>query len=165
MTKEEYKELFRKTEGKLFGYKNIENDIEAIEIEIENIKNDYIGCGAISYEEKTGPTYNISRVVENEVIKKEQRINYLEYRKKQKEIEKRKIDIAINNFTLEQKELFEVLYMSNKKKVPRYEILDKMHISKNTYYELRESLVGSAISSINPDILEKEIFSNFKNVK
>ena len=163
MTKEEYSELFRKTEGKLFDYKRIKSAIEKIELDIEEIKNEYIGCGAIGYEERTGPTYNISRLVENEVIKKEQRINYLEYRKRQKEIEKRKIQIAINNFTLEQKELFDILYMSNRKRVPRYEILDKMHISKTTYYELRESLVRSAINSIYPDILERELFNNFTN--
>ena len=91
MTKEEYNELFRKTEGKLFDYKNIKNEIEAIDLEIEDIKNDYIGCGAISYEERTGPTYNISRSVENEVIKKEERINYLQYAKKKKEIKMKKI--------------------------------------------------------------------------
>ena len=51
--------------------------------------------------------------------------------------------------------------MSNKKKVPRHEILDKMHISKTTYYELRESLVRSAISSMYPDILERELFKSF----
>ena len=73
MTKEEYNEIFRKTEGKLFDYKNIKNEIEAIELEIENIKNDYRGCGSISHEESTGPTFNISRSVENEVLKKEER--------------------------------------------------------------------------------------------
>ena len=51
--------------------------------------------------------------------------------------------------------------MSNKKKVPRHEILDRMHISKTTYYELRESLVRSAISSMHPDILERELFKSF----
>ena len=161
MTKEEYNELFRKTEGKLFDYKNIKNEIEAIELEIENIKNDYRGCGAISYEERTGPTYNISRSVENEVIKKEERINYLQYVKKKKEIKMKKIEIAINNFNIEQKELFKLLYMSDKKKVPRYEILEAMHISKTTYYELRESLVRSAISSMYPDILERELYKSF----
>ena len=163
MTKEEYNELFRKTEGKLFDYKNIKNEIEAIDLEIEDIKNDYIGCGAISYEERTGPTYNISRSVENEVIKKEERITYLQYAKKKKEIKMKKIEIAINNFNIEQKELFNILYMSNKKKVPRYEILEAMHISKSTYYELRESLVKSAISSIYPEVLEKELYNSFAN--
>lgn len=161
MTKEEYNELFRKTEGKLFDYKNMKNEIEAIDLEIENIKNDYRGCGAISYEERTGLTYNISRSVENEVIKKEERINYLQYAKKKKEIKMKKIEIAINNFNIEQKELFNILYMSNKKKVTRYEILEAMHISKSTYYELRESLVKSAISSMYPDILERELYKSF----
>ena len=165
MTKEEYNEIFRKTEGNLFYIKikdsDIKNKYEILKILRQNIKNDYRGCGSISYEERTGPTFNISRSVENEVIKKEERINYLEYIKKKKEIKKKKIEIAINNFSIEQKELFNVLYMSNKKKVPRHEILDKMHISKTTYYELRESLVRSAISSMYPDILERELFKSF----
>ena len=33
MTKEEYSELFRKTEGKLFDYKRIKSAIEKIELE------------------------------------------------------------------------------------------------------------------------------------
>ena len=103
--------------------------------------------------------------VENEVIKKEQRINYLEYKKREKEIEKRRIEIAINNFTLEQRELFNILYMSNKKRVSRKEVLDKMHISKNTYYELRRMLVESAMNSIYPEILEKELYKNLATVQ
>ena len=79
MEKKEYEELFRKVEGKLFGYKKLEGIIEKITLDIEEVKNNYRGCGAIRYEERNGATYNISRTVENEVIKKEQRINYLEY--------------------------------------------------------------------------------------
>ena len=87
MTKEEFDKLYKKTEGKLFSYKKIIDDIEIIDLEIAKANNDYVGCSGITYnEEKTGKTYNISNSVEQEIIRKEERINYLEYRKRELEI-------------------------------------------------------------------------------
>ena len=71
------KKLFRETEGRLHNYKYLEIQIRSLELDIEQIKNDYRGCGAISYDERTGVTYNINRSVENEVIAKEKRIGKL----------------------------------------------------------------------------------------
>ena len=62
------KELFKKVEGRLYNYKNLELQINNLELDIEQEKNDYRGCGSRSYDERTGLTYNISRTVENEVI-------------------------------------------------------------------------------------------------
>ena len=89
------KKLFRETEGRLHNYKYLEIQIKSLELDIEQIKNDYRGCGAISYEEKTGVTYNINRTVENEVIAKEKRIGMLMQAKLEKEIEKKKIENAL----------------------------------------------------------------------
>ena len=77
MTKEEKNKLFREVEARLHNYKNLKIQINNLELDIEREKNDYRGCGAISYEEKTGVTYNINRTVENEVISKEKRLNKL----------------------------------------------------------------------------------------
>ena len=164
MTKEEFDKLYKKTEGKLFSYKKIIDDIEIIDLEIAKANNDYVGCSGITYdEEKTGKTYNISNSVEQEIIRKEERINYLEYRKRELEIEKKKLDIAINNFTLQQKELFDILYCSKRVRVSRMEILNKMHISKSTYYDLRKSLVISALNSMYPKVLIDEIYTKMAN--
>ena len=103
MKKEEFDKLYKRVEGKLFSYNKIKDDIEIIDLEIAKVNNDYVGCSGINYDsEKTGKTYNISNTVEQEVIRKEERINYLQYRKKELEIEKNRIDIAIKNFTLQQ---------------------------------------------------------------
>ena len=67
------KKLFRETEARLHNYKYLEIQINSLELDIEQIKNDYRGCGAISYDERTGVTYNINRSVENEVIAKEKK--------------------------------------------------------------------------------------------
>lgn len=164
MTKEEFDKLYKKTEGKLFGYTKIVDDISIIDLEIDKANNEYLGCAAVSYDnEKIGTTYNISNTVEKEAIRKEERINYLKYKKKELEIEKKKIDIAISNFTIQQKELFEILYCSKRSRVSRREILEKMHISKSTYYELRKSLVINALNSMYPKILIDEIYTKMAN--
>ena len=54
------KELFKKVEGRLHNYKNLELQIKNLELDIEQEKNEYRGCGSISYDEKTGVTYNIT---------------------------------------------------------------------------------------------------------
>ena len=159
MTKDEFGKLYKKTEGKLFNYKKIIDDIEIIDLEIAKANNDYLGCSGINYDsEKTGKTYNISNSTEKEILRKEERINYLNYKKRELEIDKRKIEIAINNFSLQQKELFEILYCSRRVRVSRNEILDDMHISKSTYYDLRKSLVVSAMNSMFPEVLINEIY-------
>lgn len=162
MTKEEFGSYYKKTEGRLFNYRKILDDLEIIDLEIAQTENEYVGCSGISYDsEKSGRTYNVSKSVEQEIIRKEERINYLKYTKKRLEIEKRRIEIAVNNFTIQQKELFEILYCSKRVRVSRNEILRKMHISKSTYYELRNSLVVSALNSIYPTILRDEIYKKF----
>ena len=59
------KKLFRETEASLHNYKYLEIQINSLELDIEREKNDYRGCGAISYDERSGVTYNINRSVEN----------------------------------------------------------------------------------------------------
>ena len=61
------KELFKKVEARLHNYKYLQIQIDNLELDIEEIKNDYRGCGSISYDERTGSTYNISRTIEDEI--------------------------------------------------------------------------------------------------
>lgn len=164
MTKEEFDKLYKNTEGKLFSYKYLEGKIENKKIEILKEKNEFFGCTGIRYDGiKTSKTYNIPKSIELELITKEKKINKLEYEKNDLEYEKREIEIAINNFSMQQKELFEILYMSKRVRVSRREITSKMHISKTTYYELRKSLVVSAINSMHPKILIDEIYTRMVN--
>ena len=86
------KELFKKVEGRLYSYKNLDIEIKSIELEIEDVQNEFLGCGSIEYGERTGVTYNINRTVENEVVKREKELMRLNHLKVKKEIEKRKIE-------------------------------------------------------------------------
>ncbi|CEO23393.1 hypothetical protein [Paraclostridium sordellii] len=92
----EKKELFKKVELRLHNYKFLEVQINNIELDIKKEKMRYRGCGAINYDERTSETYNISRIVEKEVIDKEKKIDKLMQSKLEKEIEKAKIENSLS---------------------------------------------------------------------
>lgn len=45
--------LYRKTDAILYNYNKVKVQIKNIELDIENIKNEYNGPGTIGYEERT----------------------------------------------------------------------------------------------------------------
>lgn len=148
------KELFKKVEGRLHNYKNLEVQIRNLELDIEREKNDYRGCGAIGYDEKTGVTYNISRTVENEVIAKEKRIGKLMQTKLEKEIEKKKIENALTTLDSRETDLFNLLYNSRSKNNMNY-ISIKMHMDRSHCYRLRERVVYKVMSILYPEVLKE----------
>ncbi len=148
------KELFKKVEGRLHNYKNLEAQIRNLELEIEREKNDYRGCGAISYDERTGVTYNISRTVENEVIAKEKRIGKLMQTKLEKEIEKKKIENALTTLDSRETDLFNLLYNSRSKNNMKY-ISIKLHMDRSHCYRMRETIVYKVMSILYPDVLKE----------
>lgn len=148
------KELFKKVEGRLHNYKNLEIQIKNLELDIEREKNDYRGCGAIGYDEKTGVTYNISRTVENEVIAKEKRIGRLMQTKLEKEIEKKKIENALTTLDSRETDLFNLLYNSRSKNNMNY-ISIKLHMDRSHCYRMRETIVYKVMSILYPEILKE----------
>lgn len=144
------KNLFRETEGRLHNYKYLEIQIKSLELDIEQIKNDYRGCGAISYDERTGVTYNINRTVENEVIAKEKRIGKLMQVKLEKEIEKKKIENALTCLDIIETDFFNLFYNSKSKNNMKY-ISIKMHMDRSYLYKLRENVVYKIIGMLQPD--------------
>lgn len=144
------KELFKKVEGKLHNYKNLDAQIKNIELDIEKEKNDYRGCGAISYDERTGVTYNINRSVENEVIAKEKRIGKLMQLKLEKEIEKKKIENSLTCLDIIETNFFDFFYNSRNKNSMTY-ISGKMHMDRSYLYTLRENMVYKIAGMLYPD--------------
>ena len=144
------KKLFRETEARLHNYKYLEIQINSLELDIEQIKNDYRGCGAISYDERTGVTYNINRSVENEVIAKEKRIGKLMQAKLEKEIEKKKIENALTCLDIIETDFFNLFYNSKSKNNMKY-ISIKMHMDRSYLYKLRENVVYKIIGMLQPD--------------
>lgn len=148
--KKNRKELFRETECRLHNYKYLEIQIKNLELDIEREKNEYRGCGAISYDERTGVTYSINRSVENEVIAKEKRIGKLMQAKLEKEIEKKKIENALTCLDIIETDFFNLFYNSKSKNNMKY-ISIKMHMDRSYLYKLRENVVYKIIGMLQPD--------------
>lgn len=144
------KKLFRETECRLHNYKYLEIQIKNLELDIEREKNEYRGCGAISYDERTGVTYNINRSVENEVIAKEKRIGKLMQAKLEKEIEKKKIENALTCLDIIETDFFNLFYNSKSKNNMKY-ISIKMHMDRSYLYKLRENVVYKIAGMLQPD--------------
>lgn len=111
--------MFKKTEYALYNYKDLDIKIKSIDIDIDMLEND-ITLKAISYEEKTGPTNAFSSSVENEVIRREEKIqeqiNKLKRDKLLYKSRKLKIENALELLTKEERKLVELRYFSRPKK-------------------------------------------------
>ncbi|WP_195938713.1 hypothetical protein [Romboutsia sp. 1001713B170131_170501_G6] len=143
------KKLFREVEGRLHNYKYLEMQINNLELDIEQEKNEYRGCGAISYDERTGVTYNISRSVENEVIAKEKRLEKLMQAKLEKKIEKQKIENALTCLDQNETNFFNLFYNSKSKNNMKY-ISIKLHMDRSHCYTVRERIVYKMMGMLYP---------------
>ena len=134
------KELFKKVEARLHNYKYLQIQIDNLELDIEEIKNDYRGCGSISYDEKTGATYNINRTIEDEIIDRERKLSKLLKAKSEKETEKRKIENSLTCLDIIETDFFNLFYNSKSKNSMKY-IAMKMHMDRSYLYIFREKIV------------------------
>lgn len=153
----ERKELFKSVEDRLHNYKYLDIQIKNLELDIQKEKNDYRGCGAISYDERTGVTYNISRSVENEVIAKEKKIAKLTKVKVDKEIEKRKIENALTCLDIIETDFFNLFYNSRSKNNMKY-ISIKMHMDRSYLYTFREKIVYKIMGMLHPTYDDLPLF-------
>ncbi|MGX4600262.1 hypothetical protein [Faecalimicrobium sp. JNUCC 81] len=151
------KKLFREVEGKLHNYKYLEMQINNLELDIKKEKNDYRGCGAISYDERTGVTYNINRSVENEVIAKEKRVGKLMQTKLNKEIEKMKIENALTSLDTNETNFFDLFYNSKSKNNMKY-ISMKLHMDRSHCYTVRKRIVYKIMGMMYPDYSDLPLF-------
>ncbi|EOU2124314.1 DUF722 domain-containing protein [Clostridium perfringens] len=107
------KELFKETENLLKNYNKLDIEIKLIKAEIEDIKESYTGCVAIGYSEKSGQTNKFSSMVEDEIIRKEKDLFYLNRDLEYKIKLKRRIDLAIQTLrTKEEKDLVKLKYIN-----------------------------------------------------
>ncbi|EJT6481031.1 DUF722 domain-containing protein [Clostridium perfringens] len=109
-TKEEIKEV----ENILKGYGDLIEDIELIKDKIEELEEEYIGCGAIGYDEFGGATNKFNSSVENEVVSKENRKRELVSKLKEFERLKKRIDKAVNSLVGVDREVIELKYINKR---------------------------------------------------
>ena len=109
------KELFKKTESILYNYSMLKAEINNLELEIEEIENEYAGIGAISYEERSSATNKISDSVASEIIFKEKEVYRLNKTKRSKEILLSKIDNALEALDENERKVVHYRYLNGKR--------------------------------------------------
>lgn len=109
------KELFKKTESILYNYSMLKAEINNLELEIEEIENQYEGLGAISYEERSSATNKISDSVANEIIFKEKHTYKLNKAKRSKEILLNKINNALEALDDNERKVVHYRYLNGKR--------------------------------------------------
>lgn len=154
------KEEKENTEEILFSYKKLDSQIRQFDIDIENVELDCISYRGIDYsQERVSRTYSITSEVENFITAKETQIEKLKADRKKIVNLKEKIETAINNFTSDQKILFKLRYIDNANWL---RVVTEMHISKDTYYKMKEQLIINAAESMNPIRSLREIERRYK---
>ncbi|GAA0106649.1 hypothetical protein UT300013_32730 [Paraclostridium sordellii] len=147
-------DLFSKVEGMFYNYEDLKKEVVYFEEEIEFLKQDYMGCGAIEYSEKVQTSANTSSAIEKELLKKQKQIEVLEKHKVKKERDLKRIERAKKNFNREEQEMFNIRY---KLKIKDWKVYaDKMNVGKDTYYSIRDNMIYKSMSTMYP-------FYNLKN--
>lgn len=109
------KELFKKTESILYNYSMLKAEINNLELEIEELENEYEGIGAMVYEERSGATNKISDSVANEIIFKEKEVYKLNKMKRSKEILLSKINNALDVLDDNERKVVHYRYLNGKR--------------------------------------------------
>ncbi|WP_072991584.1 hypothetical protein [Clostridium cavendishii] len=140
---------FKKVENMLYNYKNTKIEIENMYLDLEILENDYKGIGAISYEEKTGPTNSFNSSVENEVVKRDEKILRLRKKIRLKEIEIIKINNVLEALNEKEKEFIKYKYFE---KYTHSKISEVIYISFDYINEYRIKIINKISSYFQEEI-------------
>lgn len=94
----------------LNSYLLYKNDIKNIDLEIEELKNNY-SLNGISLNERSGPTNKISSITETRIVNKDDKIKELENLKRFHEVKCEKIENAVNILKEFERQVIELKYM------------------------------------------------------
>lgn len=137
--------LLKKTEGVLYAFKDIDIKIKSIEIDIEALKND-ITLQAVQYEEKSAPTNAFNSSVENEVIRRDEKVmQYIKRLEKDKylhQTRREKIKLALEALSAEDRKLIELRYFSKPRK-SWTEVGYKLNKDKDNCCRARKKIINT----------------------
>lgn len=145
---------FRRVEAMLYNYKNTLAEIKILKRDLEILENDYRGTGAISYEEKTGKTNAFSSEVENEVIKRVEKIQRLKNKIRLKEIEIENIDDAIESLLDDEQLLVKERYFNKKS---NKHVANLFNVAEQTACDYKSKVINKLMPLLisNSDYIQK----------
>ena len=159
--------VYRLVESKLHEYKNmafyIENLNRQIEIEEATINT---GLSGVSYDSpRLSKSYNISSAIENEIIKKEGRIERLKLTKRKIEIDMINIENSLRVLDQREMQLFE-LYYNSRKHINIDGVAIEMFLDRATVYNIKKLMIQKITNQLYPEFTYKELplFENLDNL-
>lgn len=114
-------------------------EIKNIDLEIIELENEYAGCKATTFEEKSAPTNKFNSSVENEMITREYKPEQLEKRKHKLEIQIEKIDNALEILDERSYGIVTMIYFSN---LNYRDISSKIDLTEDYIGDLKRDIVG-----------------------
>ena len=140
----EKKDIFKQAEKILYDYKYLDPKIKTIELKIKQIENNST-LSSIDYsKEKLSKTNAFSPEVEDEVIRREEKIAKLEKEKNDLIYRKNIIDTFIDTLIEDYKQLVRYRYFNNPK-LSWKEISLNMNVSVDTCIRFRRDIIRKAI--------------------
>lgn len=141
MAKEKDK-LFSDTEGKLYNYNNMKVKLNSYRIDLEYLENNYEGCKGKFYINTTSKTNNFYSSVENELVRKEEKIRDLKFKIIQTDMQIKKIDNALLILSDEELELVKFRYFSNRSIAPSWiDIAEEIGFSEKKCRNMRDRII------------------------
>lgn len=138
------KDIFKQAEKILYDYKYLEPKIKTIELKIKQIENNST-LSSIDYsKEKLSKTNAFSSEVEDEVMRREEKIAKLEKEKNDLIYRKNIIDTFIDTLIEDYKQLVRYRYFNNPK-LSWKEISLNMSVSVDTCIRFRRDIINKAI--------------------
>ena len=131
--------LYKKIEAILYNYNLNKAQIKSLNLEIEYMKNIYGDLNSISYKEKIKSTNKFSSIVENELIKKEDEIKKLENKKRLKEVEIEKVNIALSVLDDREKGIIEMRYFE---KYSNIQIAAKLYLTEQHTTKIKSAAIN-----------------------
>lgn len=139
----------RRIEAMLYNYNKTKIDIKNMKLDLEVLENDYRGIGSMTYEERTQPTNAFSSSVENEIVKRDEKIIRLRNKIRLKEIEIQKIDNMLEFLKEKERAFVRLKYFE---KNTHNEISEKIDISFDYINEYRLKTINKISSFILEEI-------------
>ena len=110
------KNTFKRAEAILYEYKYIDDKLDIINFKLDDLKNDVNITAVDTSRDNVSPTNAFSSEVENEVIKRERKINELENTKKKLIFNKTLVEKTLKLLDETEKEIVRLRYFSKNKK-------------------------------------------------
>lgn len=136
---------YRKVEGMLYHYTSTKIRIENKLIDLEELENDYRGVGSMSYEERTQATNAFSSVVENEVLKRDEKAIKLRNEIKMMQNQIIRVDNSMKELKDYERLLIELKYF---KKVNHEKIADELGFEVESIAVMKSRIINKLVPLI-----------------